>query len=407
MTPVPGDPVPVARDPRRRLLDERAFSDRLGGRAGRLGPVVPPAHQDVDDDGAVAPGKGVAGELPPWRTTLDDPPPGWTPGRTAGPVRDRFAGLLKEHKRDRLWFPHLLIRSHAGDRGARPVWPSVPSWLSPDILLFPSAAVPPGDPVDLSRAVVSPTVGETYTVGVHIWNLGRFPAHGVQVKVWWVEPGFFSGVPDPRYNPHFIGGAWAELGDRESGHAHGIVLLPDTWTIRNTGLLHQCLLATVECVSDPWTGVLDANHDRHVGQRNVTLIGPGDDATSLLAMLHEKLDRGSRLTVGVAKAGRASLAGAAARHMASNAKEGSGWPVRAGKPRRLATVVDAGNGLVATLGKERHRVDTLGAALQLALGSDALTGTALMAGTVLSALGPAVVHLSTEASGYSLLIAPR
>ena len=90
MTPGPDDPTPIARDPRRRLLDERALRDRLRGWLDRGGPVNrPPRPQDVDDEGAVPPGKGVAGDLPPWRTTLDDPPPGWAPGHTAGPVRDR------------------------------------------------------------------------------------------------------------------------------------------------------------------------------------------------------------------------------------------------------------------------------------------------------------------------------
>jgi len=405
MTPGPDDPTPIARDPRRRLLDERALRDRLRGWLDRGGPVNrPPRPQDVDDEGAVPPGKGVAGDLPPWRTTLGDPPPGWAPGHTAGPVRDLFGGLLKDQKRDRLWFPHLLIRSHAGDRGERPVWPSTPSWLSPDILLFPTAQVPPGGPVDLSRAVVSPTVGVTYTVGVHIWNLGRFPAHGIRVKVWWVEPGFFSGVPDPRYNPHFLGGVWAELGDRESGHAHGIVLLPDTWTIQDTGLLHQCLLATLECATDPWTGALDANHDRHVGQRNLSLIGPDDDAAALLKQLHERFDVGETLRIGIAGARTASLRGAVQRHEASSEKDATAWPVRMNKTRSLATVRSTRDGMTVIIGREKQRVESLGEALRLALGAPDLTGEGLLASKAVAQLGQVVVHLQTKEGGYTLLL---
>ncbi|GEM_PF-6220998 len=404
MSPDPIDPRRVARDPRRRLLDNLAQHDQLLGRLD--GPVVGPGRQPkVDEDGAVPPGKGVAGDLPPWRTTLDDPPPGWQPGGPAAALRDRFGGLLKDADRDRMWFPHLLIRAAAGDRGQRPVWPSTPSWLSPDIWLFRSADVPPGGPIDLSRAVVSPTVGETYTVGVHIWNLGRFPAHGVRVSVWWVEPGFFSGTPDPRYTPNPIGGAWAELGDRESGRAHGIVLIPTTWTIQNTGLLHQCLLATVECATDPWGGVLDANHDRHVGQRNLSLLGPSDDATPLLGMLGERLDAKVRLRIGAAKAGPGSLKGATTRHLASG-KESGGWPVKTGKARTLATVVRGPTGLVVTVGKEEATVDSLAGAVRLALGAPELTGKGLIASKALAGMGTAAVHLSTPENGYTLLVRP-
>ena len=403
MSPIPGDGNRLPRDPRRRLLVER---DLLGVRRGLLDggtTVVPTHHPGVDEDGAVPPGQGVAGDLPPLRTGLETSH-GWQPGQSAGPLRDRFGAMLKEHKKDRLWFPHLLIRSHAGDRGARPVWQPVPSWLSPDILLFPSSQVPPSGPVDLSRAVINPQVGQTYTVGVHIWNLGRFPAHGIRVKAWWVEPGFFNGAHDPRYNPHLIGAAWAELGDRESGHAHGIVLLPDTWTIQDTGMLHQCLLATVECVTDPWTGVLDANNDRHVGQRNLTLIGPGDDAAELMDLLGEKLDHGVGLHVSVAKATTASLKGAAARHMAANAKEPSEAFFRSGKARPLGTVSTDHLSLAVTVGAERRTVKSLGAAVQLMLGADDLTGKALMAGSVLKGSGSALVHMGTKNGGYSLLI---
>ena len=387
------------------MLDDLAQRDRLLGRIDR--PVVRPGRPPkVDEDGAVPPGKGVTGDLPPWRTTLGDPPPGWVPGGPAAALRDRFGAYLKDANPDRMWFPHLLIRTAAGDRGQRPVWPSTPSWLSPDIWLFRSADVPPGGPVDLSQAVTSPTVGETYTVGIHIWNLGRFPAHGVKVTAWWVEPGFFSGTPDPRYTPHAIGGTWAELGDRESGHAHGIVLIPTTWTIANTGLLHQCLLATVECATDPWSGVLDANHDRHVGQRNLSLIGPADDASAVLAQLGERLDAKVPLRIGAAKAGSASLKGATTRRLSSGKGDG-GWPVKAGKARTLATVVRGPAGLDVRLGREKATtVGSLSDALRLALGAPELTGKGLLASQALAGMGQAVVHLSTPENGYTLLVRP-
>ena len=93
--------------------------------------------------------------------------------------------------------------------------------------------------------------------------------------------------------------------------------------------------------------------------------------------------------------------------MASSAKEAGGWPVRAGKASPVATVDRDERGITVTLGRAKPvAVDGLGGALQLALGATGLTGRELMGGSVLAAMGPAVVHLSTPVSGYTLLVQP-
>lgn len=368
-------------------------------------PPPPPddKHQDPPDpDGTVAPGEGVAGSRPRPTGKLGTPPDDWKPTGT-GKLAEQYDELIRKRGKDRLWFPHLLIRAHPGDTGARPCWTPQPSWLSPDIHLFevgPGGGTPG---VDLSRSVASPQVGSSYVVGVHVWNLGRFPAHGVMVKAWWVEPGFFTGTADPRYAPHYIGGVWTELGDRDSGHAHGVVTLPTPWKVQDTGMLHQCLLATVECAADPSAGGLDANADRHVGQRNLSLVAAADDLTGLMKALHERLDEKQTIRISAAGAKHASLSGARRRGFAGDGDGGGGWPLRMNKPRTVATITKEGGTMAVRVGKESRQVRWLGEAVQLALGARGLSGKELMAGTVVAGLGgSAVVHIGTEVSGYSL-----
>ena len=81
-----------------------------------------------------------------------------------------------------------------------------------------------------------------YRVFVRIWNLGLFPAIGVHVRAWFVNPGFFGGDPsNPAYAPQLIGGAMVHLEDRTRPGATALVELDRTWDI-------PCLLYTSRCV---------------------------------------------------------------------------------------------------------------------------------------------------------------
>ena len=64
-----------------------------------------------------------------------------------------------------------------------------------------------------------------------------------------------------------------------------VVELDTTWDIPSTLTGHECLMATVSCPLDQWTGTLDANSDRHVGQRNLTILAGTDSAKRLLFAL--------------------------------------------------------------------------------------------------------------------------
>jgi hypothetical protein len=79
-----------------------------------------------------------------------------------------------------------------------------------------------------------------------------------------------------------IGGAMVHLEDRTRPGAMQVVELDRTWDIPTTLTGHECLMASASCPADQWNGALDANHDRHVGQRNLTILAGPTSAKSLL-----------------------------------------------------------------------------------------------------------------------------
>jgi len=266
------------------------------------------------------------------RFTLPDPDPNFQPHQPSGAFREA-AQKVARGRRIHSLFPYLLVRAVPGDHGARPLWPPTPFWESCDIhLMDPAEAA-----FDFSRTVINPIPGRRYSVWVHVWNLGRGPSFGVRVRAWWVEPGFFT-PGNPNYPLHDIGAAWAQLGDRDSGRdAHRVVRLEPPWTVAGNPELHECLLVGVESATDPWARgandavVLDANGRRHVAQRNLTLVGAGDDAgpavAGLAAAAVDAVAGGAQLTqlvVFASPAVRAGLTGAKSAGVSSRVRV-PGW----------------------------------------------------------------------------------
>jgi hypothetical protein len=250
------------------------------------------------------------GEDPPGAIGAPRPPdfpaenPEWQPDPR---VTLPWQGLIHEHGREHRpnredVLPYLLIRAFApGDRAKRPLWPPQPSWLSPDILLIDASWT---GPFRADQVVGSPTAGRAYRVFVHVWNLGLLAAVGVHVQAWWVDPGFFSGGPGAP-TPNFIGGAFVDLNPRTAPGAHQIVEMVPAWSIPSGLTGHECLLAAAYCPADPWNGVWDANADRHVGQRNITILGGGQALAPLLGTLGQALPFGAFLELTLtSKAGR-------------------------------------------------------------------------------------------------------
>jgi hypothetical protein len=189
--------------------------------------------------------------------------------------------------------PYLLVRAFApGDRGARPTWPPTPCWESPDLLLIDASYTGPFAP---SQCVGTPVSGNTYRVFVRVFNLGMLPAVGTQITVYWIDPGFFSGQPG--VEPNLIGAAYAEFADRSRAESVGVVEVQPPWAIPLSLTGHECLLATVSTIADPWRGAFDANHDRHVGQRNLTIAAGHLNLSSLIGQLGTQIPAGGALEI--------------------------------------------------------------------------------------------------------------
>ncbi|WP_148232400.1 hypothetical protein [Janibacter sp. HTCC2649] len=241
------------------------------------------------------------GTDPPGSFGHVDPPsgdlaPDWKPSGTPDDAEELIKkyGSREHRPRREDVYPYLLIRAFSpGDRGARPTWPPVPCWESPDIGLIDAAW---SGPYDTNQLVASPTAGRRYRVFVRVWNLGLLPAMGVHVRAWAVNPGFFGGNPNnPAYQPVPIGGAMVRLEDRTRPGSMAVVELDHTWDIPSTLTGHECLMATASCPLDPWSGVLDANNDRHVGQRNLTILAGAESAKDMLFMLGGAIAKGGTL----------------------------------------------------------------------------------------------------------------
>ena len=189
--------------------------------------------------------------------------------------------------------PYLVIRDAPGDRGARPAWPPTACWESPDILLIDAAYTGEFDP---AHCVGNPTSGNTYRAFVRVFNLGRLPAVGTQVTLYWVDPGFF-GPNSADYEPQLIGGAFVELADRTRAESVQVVEIAPAWQIPYELTGHECLMAVVDCIADPCRGVFDSNNDRHVGQRNLTIAAGAMPMTALLNTLGARIPRGGMVQV--------------------------------------------------------------------------------------------------------------
>lgn len=249
-------------------------------------------------DAARQRGDDPSNAIGPWPTSppdTGDPDPTFQPDPALLKLLvGQFEELGKRHRpRREDVLPFEMIRAFVpGDRGARPTWPPTPCWESPDILLIDAAYTGPFDPGQL---VGSPVSGRAYRVFVRVFNLGLLQGAGTHVRGWYVEPGFFSGQPG--IEPHPIGGAFVDLEDRTRPGSHRVVELDLPWVIPSTLTGHECLLATVECIADPWSEVFDANKDRHLGQRNLDIAVGAQPIGPLIAHLGGKLPQGGALEI--------------------------------------------------------------------------------------------------------------
>lgn len=147
----------------------------------------------------------------------------------------------------------LLVRTFFGDLGVRPTTdPNLVFWESPDIWIDG----PSGDPDQA-------TPGVTNTVNVHVWNVGLADCWAAHVDLYWCDPSV--GVTPALAHP--IGSTVVTL----MGGEHKIVPFPWVPTLANGG--HECLVAQVYSpVSDPLVAPFSPTLDRHVCQRNISVV---------------------------------------------------------------------------------------------------------------------------------------
>ena len=216
----------------------------------RLSTITDAQRLLMDRGAAILPlGRATAGVV--------DHPAG-RPGHDRRPRGDRDSenfnpdGSRKDrHERKPRFKVELLCRTFSGDVGLRPL-PSMVFWESPDIVI----EGPSGDP-DIA------TPGVVNKVKVHVWNLGLADCWAAHVDLYWCNPsvGINPSVAEP------IGSKVVPL----AAGQHSVVSFDWTPVVVNAG--HECLVAQVyDPVSDPVVAPFNPVQDRHVGQRNISVV---------------------------------------------------------------------------------------------------------------------------------------
>jgi hypothetical protein len=168
-------------------------------------------------------------------------------GDDHGGPRSRADGREPEYRVE------LICRTYAGDLGARPITdPNFVFWESPDIWI----EGPSGDP---DQAVT----GVPNTVKVHVWNSGLANCWAATVDLFWCDPSV--GIDMAHANP--IGSVTLPVYSQQDAIA------AFTWVPGMLNGGHECLVAQVyEPVSDPLVAPFQPKLDRHVAQRNVSVV---------------------------------------------------------------------------------------------------------------------------------------
>jgi hypothetical protein len=169
------------------------------------------------------------------------------------------------------FLPYLLIRSFAGDQGARPY--ATGHFESPDIWI----AV--GDPT--STPTIPPNRGDVLipghltTIYAHVWNLGRAPVVGATVEFYHFR--YFNLVietfiPDES-SLQLIGMAKVDLAPRTSKECHKLVKCPKGWSVPflvTPVLQIGTLVVRISGIGDPiGNDPYRPNTNRHVAMRSL------------------------------------------------------------------------------------------------------------------------------------------
>lgn len=186
------------------------------------------------------------------------------------------------------FLPYLLVRAYPGDHGDRPA--TQPWWESCDIWTAPGdPSTAPAIPSSIGGVV---TAGQPHTVYAHVWNLGHVPIAGVRVEFYWADPSLWVDA----VNIQLIGMTRIDLAPNISAQCHQLVKCPKPWVpvLQNGG--HECLFVRIEGFGDsiggnPW----DARLNRHLAQRNITVVQQQQQVAPLVQSLNVRRAAGGRI----------------------------------------------------------------------------------------------------------------
>lgn len=165
-------------------------------------------------------------------------------------IRDYWRRYRDHYRHETPW---LVIRYGPGDVGLRPVPSNVAVYLSPDIWV--ESSDPGGNAV----------AGEQNHVWVRVFNLGKHIAFPVKLDYYWANPALGLGAAQM----NLIGTEWIEIPSQWSSATR--CSTPWVPVFVNGG--HECLKVNCSCPTfDPITVPFDPQQDRHVGQRNITVL---------------------------------------------------------------------------------------------------------------------------------------
>lgn len=150
----------------------------------------------------------------------------------------------------------LFIRTNPADDGSVPLPSGLAFWTSPDISI-----VKPGGAVGGEAVPLQPN-----KVRVTVFNGGGIPAVDAYVDAFVADP---STVITPT-TAKPIGGDYVTI----QGYSSSVLDLPWTPDAQDAG--HRCIIARVSLIAPPDTytnpGVFDVVGDRHVAQRNISVL---------------------------------------------------------------------------------------------------------------------------------------
>jgi hypothetical protein len=209
-------------------------------------------------------------------------------GYTTAPERDHGDGGDGEGEGGTVPFtPFLVIGTRPFDDGSRP--PGGPFWASPDIA------------VSTADAAGHVPQGVDATIAVTVHNLGSAAAFGVRVTFFWSDPSLW--LSDPSQGPTAATATPIGTGEPApgstglpgtiAGHSDKTYACTTPWSPEFVNGGHECLIVVVSSTGDPLPPkhAFRADLDRHVGQRNMTVLPNDDESRSITLRLTNPFGR--------------------------------------------------------------------------------------------------------------------